>query len=479
MEEEKIELEIPENFRNVINDLTNDLSITYPEYSYLWVKWGSSDLKEDELKELFQYSTTVYPERFFDILYQNEEIFKFDNTTNVYFLPNVDFRLLFNCDNVTENTRKTIWKYLQLILFMVVNSIKNKSPFGDTKDLFDGVDEKELQEKLEETMKGITSFFSNFDNKKENQEEKEGESTPDLNPNDFLKQTEDMFENMKGMPGMPNMDSFKKSFNPENAGKGMPKPEDLHEHLKGLFDGKIGKLAKEMAEEISEDMSNLFGEEKNNIKSSEDVLKNLMKNPKKIMDLVKIIGNKLKTKMASGDISQEDIMKEASEIISKMKGKGGGGEDNDMLKNLLNQMKDMKGLSGLSGLAGLSGLSGLGGGKNVRIDKGKLNNMIKQQTFKEKMKERYEKKKLVSMIETSILTEKKNGFIEKLNDENFVFKIENDKQEKSFIKQNEEKNIDNIMNELKLTNDCIVTPQNSKKSTGNPSDKKGKKKGKK
>ena len=266
------------------------------------------------------------------------------------------------------------------------------------------------------------------------------------------------------------------------SGQGIPDPEKIHEHLKGLFDGKIGKLAKEMAEEISEDMSDLFGEEKNNIKSSQDVLKNMMKNPKKMMDLVKLIGDKLKSKMDSGEISQEEIMKEASELIGKMKGGGGdgGGEENDLFKNLLNQMKgfkgnDLKGLSELAGMAGMGGLGGLGGlGKNTRIDKNKLNNMIKQQTFKEKMRERYEKKKLASLIESNI-AEKKKGIIEKTDNNNFVFKIENETQEKSFIHKDQEKQIDAIMNELNLTNDCITTPQPNKKVNDKPNGKKGKK----
>lgn len=36
----------------------------------------------------------------------------------------------------------------------------------------------------------------------------------------------------------------------------------LHEHLNGLFDVKIGKLAKELAEELSGDLMNMFGEER-------------------------------------------------------------------------------------------------------------------------------------------------------------------------------------------------------------------------
>ena len=37
---------------------------------------------------------------------------------------------------ISDNTRKTIWKYLQLILFSVSSSLKNRSDFGDTEKLF-------------------------------------------------------------------------------------------------------------------------------------------------------------------------------------------------------------------------------------------------------------------------------------------------------------------------------------------------------
>ena len=36
----------------------------------------------------------------------------------VFLLPNIDFTILMN-ENVSEKTKKTIWKYLQLLLFSV------------------------------------------------------------------------------------------------------------------------------------------------------------------------------------------------------------------------------------------------------------------------------------------------------------------------------------------------------------------------
>ena len=76
MNNEAAQLIIPENFRGVIFDFTNDLSITFPEYSHLWKTWNDSQCSEDDLTDLFKHMMAVLPERFFDVLYQNEDIFK-------------------------------------------------------------------------------------------------------------------------------------------------------------------------------------------------------------------------------------------------------------------------------------------------------------------------------------------------------------------------------------------------------------------
>ena len=100
-------MEIPQNFRTIVSDFTNDLSITFSEYAYLWEKWRNPDLSESDLTELFHYCVKVYPERFFDILYQKEEIFHPNDDTKVDFLPNVNFKLLYSCEDVSQQTKKT------------------------------------------------------------------------------------------------------------------------------------------------------------------------------------------------------------------------------------------------------------------------------------------------------------------------------------------------------------------------------------
>ena len=353
---------VPENFQKIITDMTSDFTTTFPEFSYMWSKWCVDSITETEVKYLYEYVLSVYPERFFDILYQKESIFILDDTTNTFFLPNVDFKLLFNCEGVSNNTRKVMWNYLQLILFTILGSVQDKSRFGDTGNMFDNVSEKELLDKLTETMSNMSDFFQNM-TKKEPEEEEEEEETE------------------------------KESFKFEKT-SGMPNIQEIHEHLKGLFDGKIGVLAKELAEEITNDLSSILGDEDfSEIKSTQDVMKKLLSDPSKISGLVKTISDKLSKKIDSGEISQEDLMKEATEVFSKMGGIGGLDKFKDMFKG----MQGMQGMDGFKDIFKnmMGGMGGMGGAmpKNARVDTNALNRLTSTQNTRERLKARMLKKK--------------------------------------------------------------------------------------
>ena len=395
---------LPKNFRSVVSDFSIDLSTTFPEYSYFWSKWTNPEVEDYELLTLFNHCKTVYPERFFDILYQNEDIFKPDNDTNVYFLPNVSFRLLFNCENVSETTKKALWKYLQLMLFTVVGSINDKSSFGDTMNLFDGIDEAELQTKLSETICGLTDFFKHAET---NSAEPESNSHADAGAESQTPNFEEGFKNM--FKNMPNADEFKKSFDKMD---GMPNLENFQEHLKSIFEGKIGSLAKEMAEEISGEFKDLLGENTNNLNNPKDIIQQLMKNPAKIMQLMKKVSTKLDSKMKSGEFSREDLMKEAGDIMSKMKEMGGQEEFNEMFKNLAKNMGGM--------------------GKNMKLDTNAISRMTQQAATKERLQKKLEVTRQQQAAELEKARANFSLNTTALN--NLVFKLDGaEAQEKSFI----------------------------------------------
>ena len=209
------DLKPPEEFYKIINDFISDILITFPEYSGLILRWwnrpNTSKISEEESKKketlfVFRHCIKIFPERFFDLLYKNVEIFGEESEINTEFLPGIVFKQLWNLD-ISEGTRETIWKYLQLILFSIIGTIHSSSELGDTAKLFEAIDEEELKKKLEETLEGMQNLFD----------------TP-----------------------VNNMDPSFNNINMENTP--MPSAEQLHEHINSMMGGKLGKLALELAE---------------------------------------------------------------------------------------------------------------------------------------------------------------------------------------------------------------------------------------
>jgi hypothetical protein len=279
-----------QNLRSIVIDFTTDLTKVFPEYAFMWESWSTAD--DAEFERLHKHFLAVFPERFFDIMNSNNEIFSETSEANTMFLPNVDFKLLFNCEGVSENTKTSMWKYLQLLLFTVLGSLNDTSNFGDALNMFESMDENDLQSKMKETMDGLGAFFEQSANNTASEEQAEQEDSPR---------------------------PFK-----------LPKPEVLHEHMKTLMEGKLGKLAKELTEEFTEDLKDVFDENDASNTSIKDIMAQIMKDPKKIMAIMKKITDKLQNKMKSGDISQEELMKEVSGIVEKFKAMGGG---DDIMKH--------------------------------------------------------------------------------------------------------------------------------------------------
>lgn len=278
-----------DSIRKVLQDLVRDLLLTFPELdgnldARLQVVASNEDSERADkaLVSLIEYFNTVYPERFFDILYQNEEIFE-NEDVDVTFLPGIDFRVIWR-ENISDSTKETLWKYLQLILFSIVSNVDNGDSFGDTAKLFEAINQEEFKSKLEETMKGM----------------------------------EDMFKTM-GEDG----DGERSNINMGD----MPNAEDIHSHVEKMMGGKLGALAKEIAEETAKDL-NIDMED---VSSVGDVFKNLMKNPTKLMGMVKNVGSKLDQKLKSGDIKESELLQEASEMMKNMRDIPGFGNIQEML----------------------------------------------------------------------------------------------------------------------------------------------------
>ena len=93
--------EIPKEFCKVSKDFITDILTTFPEYKESLHEGLIDILQENndtaKVREVFDYVKDIYPERFFDLLYQNQEIFT-DESINTKFLPNIEFAELWKQD---------------------------------------------------------------------------------------------------------------------------------------------------------------------------------------------------------------------------------------------------------------------------------------------------------------------------------------------------------------------------------------------
>jgi hypothetical protein len=239
----------PPEFYKVAKDLVTDLSTTFPELlpyknAHLTLIAGS-ELAEQMPPEL---------QAAYDALFEHmlavfpskimDVLAQNDSIFEQEFLifPEVDLAFIWKLPNITAKTKETIWKYLKLFMLLIVGNISDGSAFGER---FNNAD---LQQKMEEATADIHKFFT--DTK-------------------------------------------------------LPDPASLKEHMEGLMGGKLGALAKEIADETVGD-------------ASPEKLQGMLKNPSEMMGLVKKVGDKIDSQIKSGKLKESELLAEATEMLGKI-----------------------------------------------------------------------------------------------------------------------------------------------------------------
>lgn len=298
------QITIAPEFYNIIEDFVTDVRNTFPEYIPVIEKWWKSDVTPEEKEEQCKF---VFTHCLKTVPVKIFDILKQNpemfESEDTEFLPGIVFRDLWKTD-ISEKTRAVIWKYLQAILNSITSSVKIP---GFDENIFEHFQESDIGEKLEETMKTVHSMF----------------------------------------------------------GAEIPK-EGVEEQFQKMTQGKIGKLAFELAEETAKDLSM-----DENVTSTQDIFTNLLKNPTKMMNIVKNMGSKLEEKMSAGEIDENEIINEGMEMIQKMKDMPGFGDLSKIFGNFENMIpKDL-----------------------TNAQKGHAGSKIKQNAKLTKMKERMNRKR--------------------------------------------------------------------------------------
>ena len=179
----------------IVKDFVTDLLGTFPELDEN-LHEGLRDIhnnnfETESAKEIPPYIENLYPQHFFDILNKNDSLFD----ESVFFLPSIDFSVLMK-ENISENTKQILWKYLLLLGFSVFSKTENLDAFGENaKNMFETLNESELKDKLNEAMQDMGDLFD----------------TSNINMED------------------------------------LPDADQMQDHISGLLNSKLGKLAHELA----------------------------------------------------------------------------------------------------------------------------------------------------------------------------------------------------------------------------------------
>ena len=258
----------PPDFYKVLDDFVRDLYTTFPEMDapILAEIRDATDPRTVELEnrytEVFDHMTQCLPDKFFEILAEKPTMFE----TECVILPGVDFNKLWATD-LSDKTRATIWKYLKLILLIVVNSV------SDTSTMFEFLKDAGMKAKMDEATADLHEFFT--------------ETTP-------------------------------------------PDPETMQDHFKGLMTGKLGDLAKEIADDTI---------------GTPEMMQEMMKDPSKLFGLVGKVGDTIDKKIKSGDLKESELLEEATAMLQKMKDMPGMGGFEAMFQKFAGKGKmDMSGM---------------------------------------------------------------------------------------------------------------------------------------
>jgi hypothetical protein len=231
-----------EDLKKILNDFCEDIKNTFPEYSEVVERYN--------LDSLTKYCKKYYTDKTLEIVYKNDTIFKKD----CYFLPGINFKTIW-ADDISEQTKETLWKYFQLILFSYVSM--DDHSFSDTLKYFEKMDKDDFKEKIDEIMKNLKSD-TNFNNSTIPDEEKLNSTFDGLLNTKLGNIAKDIAEETsKKMNLDPNADVMESLLN--NPANFMSLINDVSENLtKKMKNGEVNQ--EELLKESSSILNNMGGD---------------------------------------------------------------------------------------------------------------------------------------------------------------------------------------------------------------------------
>lgn len=353
------EQKLVKTFNKILKQFIKELGTSFSEFNINNIKeYKNIDEKDDKFILYFMKHIEPYVKQLSEL---DESIFQIEN---IFLLRDVNFNLIWST-NISEINKKAIWKFLQTMYLIGKPFSSNKE---DIKSLIEDYNKMLADEKIQtdkSLLKNIKVEIHYIYKIIEN-----------LNKSKAEEPLNDSSSNSSSNPSMNNLNDKLPDF---------------------LKNSKIGKLAQELSSELNiEELG--FGDGDN----PQDIFKNVIgKNPQKLMGLIQSVGTKIQDKLTEENLSQEDLLGEAQEMMSSLGG-------NEMISNIFKDPK-MKGMfENMSKMFGADlnandfenianqftkGVFNNNNGKQkTTIDQNKINNMKTKERLKNKLENKLKTK---------------------------------------------------------------------------------------
>ena len=276
-----------EYFNNYLKMFVENIIETFPEFKeplteYYGEVLGEESSSDDKHVKRFMRKMKEHKTH---ISQKSDQLF----SESICILKNIDFKEIWEREDLSENNRATIWEYIQTLFVLGETIISDCDRVQNLIKNF---------RKLRETMDG-------------SQDSSNGESSNiGEEPSE---EDKEMLEMLKNLTENKNTEPLPETF---------------------FTDGMIGKLAQELSEEIDVNSLNM---NMDNANSVDDIFGNLMggDNPMKFMNLLQSVGQKIQSKVESGALNQEKLVEEAQSMMGALHG------NNPLLDTMLKKTQQM------------------------------------------------------------------------------------------------------------------------------------------
>lgn len=291
----------PPNFCSAMERFITDIQKPFPELTPIIGRWWKDkshfvdDLNDTEftksrevsMKLLYTHCQQVYLPNIQTIMNKMFPTNSSEVNADICFLPNIHFRALFE-SQISPATKEALWNYIMLIACSLESN--------DNRDLINSI---------------VSQMFNSTD-------KSESTQSPAAS-------IETIFETLNSLPNpttSDNIDPFMNSF----------------------MNTKLGALSKTIADNALKSIPiptrNPAEPKKTAEEETAEQFEHIMKNPDIMMNIMKDAKQSLDESMASGELTQEELMGEVNEMFKTMGGFSGLGKmaGNDILKTMMSQM---------------------------------------------------------------------------------------------------------------------------------------------